>query len=345
MLDDLKLIHERDAQDALGAVGKQWQHLQYSFVPTGNTSFEGVQNIVYAAMGGSALAASLVQSWPGATKPMEIVRGYDLPSYVGADTLVVAASYSGNTEETLSAIEQAEAKGAKIAVITAGGGLQQLAEEKGYMLMLLPKAELPRCATFYNFRALLQVLDAAGVLQSVDYAAAFEKTSAFIKEAAEKWAPDVATASNPAKQLAQELMGKSIVMYSGPKMHPAAYKWKLGFNENAKQVAWINQLPEFNHNEFTGWSKQPVDKPYAVIDLRSNLENPRVQKRFEVTARLLSGMRPEPIVIQAEGNNELEQLVWSIVFGDYVGLYLALLNRINPTPLELVDKLKSALSE
>jgi glucose/mannose-6-phosphate isomerase len=345
MLDDLKLIHERDAQDALGAVGKQWQHLQYSFTPSGNTEFEGVQNIVYAAMGGSALAAGLAQTWPGTTKPMEVVRGYDLPAYVGADTLVIAASYSGNTEETLSAIEQAEAKGAKIAVITAGGSLRQLAKEKGYMLMLLPKADLPRCATFYNFRALLQVLEAGSALQVTDYAAAFERTAAFIKDASAKWAADIATASNPAKQLAQELMGKSIVMYSGPKMHPAAYKWKLGFNENAKQLAWINQLPEFNHNEFTSWSKQPVDKPYAVIDLRSNLENSRIQKRFEVTARLLSGMRPEPIVVQAEGETALEQLAWSIVYGDFVGLYLAILNGINPTPLELVDKLKQALSE
>jgi len=344
MLDDLKLIHERDAQDALGAVGKQWQHLQYAFTPSGNTSFEGVQNVVYAAMGGSALAAAVIQAWPGTSVPLEVVRGYDLPAYVGADTLVIASSYSGNTEETLSAVQQAEAKGAKIAIITAGGQLQQIAEAKGYMLMLLPKAELPRCATFYNVRAVLQVLESAHLID-VDYSTVFARVSDSIKAASAAWAPDVATANNPAKQMAQELMGKSIVLYSGPLMHPAAYKWKLGFNENAKQLAWVNQLPEFNHNEFTGWSKQPVDKPYVVIDIRSDLENPRIQKRFEVTSRLLSGMRPEPLVVQSEGDDIFEQIAWSIVYGDYVGLYLAILNGINPTPLELVDKLKGALTE
>jgi glucose/mannose-6-phosphate isomerase len=345
MLDDLKLIHERDAQDALGAAAKQWQHLQHQFTPVGNTDLAGIKNVVYAAMGGSALAASLAQSWPGVQRPLEIVRSYDLPAYVDADTLVVVASYSGNTEETLAALEQAESNGARIAVITAGGKLQQIAEEKGYTLMLLPKTELPRCAIFYNYRALLQVLDAAGALGQSDIAAQLEKTASFIKEATSGWLPDVPTSSNKAKQLAQELMGRSVVMYSGPKLHPAAYKWKLDFNENAKQVAWINQLPEFNHNEFTGWSKQPTEKPYAVIDIRSNLEHPGVQKRFDVTARLLSGMRPEPIVITPEGETLFDQLAWCIVLGDLTSLYLAILNGINPTPLELVDKLKQALSE
>ncbi|HSD56425.1 MAG TPA: SIS domain-containing protein, partial [Candidatus Saccharimonadales bacterium] len=159
------------------------------------------------------------------------------------------------------------------------------------------------------------------------------------------WLPDVPTSKNPAKQLAQELIGKSVVIYSGPKMYPAAYKWKIGFNENAKQVAWVNQLPEFNHNELTGWTKQPVEKPYAVIDLRSSLEHPRIQKRFEVGTRLLSGMRPQPNVVQAEGETTLDHLAWLIVFGDFVGIYLAILNGLNPVPLEMVDKLKQALSE
>jgi glucose/mannose-6-phosphate isomerase len=139
-------------------------------------------------------------------------------------------------------------------------------------------------------------------------------------------------------------MGKSIVVYSGPKLSPVAYKWKLGFNENAKQIAWVNQYPELNHNEFTGWSKQPVDKPYAVIELRSSLEHPRIQKRFEVTERLLSGIRPSPLVVDAEGESLLTQLVWSAVLGDFVSVYLALLNGLNPAPLELVDKLKQAMS-
>jgi len=135
------------------------------------------------------------------------------------------------------------------------------------------------------------------------------------------------------------------VVYSGPLLSPAGYKWKININENAKQVAWCNQLPEFNHNEFLGWTQQPVQKPYAVIDLRSNLENARIQKRFEVTERLLSGKRPAPIVVQAKGDNILQQLLWTITLGDYISVYLALLNNLDPTPVDLIEKFKNLLAE
>jgi glucose/mannose-6-phosphate isomerase len=344
MLDDLRLIHERDTQDSLGAAGDQWRQLEHEFAPSGNTSFSDVQNVVCAAMGGPAAAASLASSWPTINKPYEVVRGYELPEYVGANTLVIVASHSGNTEEALSALKQAEEKHAQIAIITAGGQLQQTAEEKGYLLLSLPPTRFTRCSTFYTLKAVLEVLSRAGVLHD-DGLLRLKHTAGFLKDSIAAWLPDVATASNPAKQLAQELLGKSIVIYSGPRLYPVAYKWKINFNENAKQIAWTGQLPEFNHNEFTGWSKQPTDKPYAVIDLRSSLEHAGVQKRFRVSARLLSGMRPEPLLVETMGGDLAEQLLWSIVFGDFVSLYLALLNGINPTPLELVDKLKRTLAE
>lgn len=345
MLDDLKLIHERDTQDTLGVAADQWQQLNYVFTPSGRREFGSVRNVVYAAMGGSALAAPLVKTWPGVPVPLEVVRDYDLPGYVGRDTLVILSSYSGGTEETLSALEQAEAKGAQIAIVTSGGKLQEAAEAKDYLLMLLPQTRFARCGTFANFRATLEILAIAGVLGRDEFEPQLQEAAAFGKQAAQKWRPEVPTASNPAKQLARELIGKSIVVYSGSKLYPAAYKWKIGFNENAKQVAWSNQLPEFNHNELTGWTRQPVDKPYAVIDLRSELDNPRISKRFEVSARLLSGMRPEPYVVRVEGDTLGQQLVWAIMYGDFVGLYLAILSGINPAPLEIVDKLKRALAE
>ncbi len=345
MLDDLKLIHERDAQDTLGVAAGQWQQLEHPLVLSGGKQFGRVHNVVYAAMGGSALGILLSTVWPKIDVPLEIVRDYDLPSYVDAKTLVVVASYSGNTEETLSALEQAEAKGAQIAVITGGGKLQQVAQEKGYSLVLLPRMTLPRCATFYNFRAALEVFVTTGLLKHHDFEPELSSVTPFLREAIAAWLPDVPTANNPAKQLAQELIGKSIVMYSGPKMYPAAYKWKLNFNENAKQLAWINQLPEFSHNEMMGWTKQPTDKPYVVIELHSGLEHPRIQRRLEVGARLLSGLCPEAHIIDVEGDNVVKQMMWSIVYGDFVSLYLAILNGLNPMPLEMVDKLKQALSE
>lgn len=343
MLDDLKMIHERDAQDTLGIAEKTWQQLSadFAYEPAFQRSAD-ITNIVYGGMGGSALAALLAQSWPGAPVPFEVVRNYDIPEHVGPNTLFIACSYSGNTEETVEAIGQAAAKGAQIAVIAGGGKLADIAREHNYPLTLIPKVEQPRYAVFYNLKALVVLLADAGLLTKDQ--AELTKAGEFLKEKVQAWLPTVPTANNPAKQIAQECIGKSIVLYGGPKFTPVAYKWKISFNENAKQVAWFGQYPEFNHNEFIGWSKQPVNKPYAVIDLRSSFEHERVQKRFEVSDRLLSGMRPAPIVVQAEGETLLEQLLWTVNFGDFVTLYTALLNGLNPAPVELVEKFKKELA-
>jgi glucose/mannose-6-phosphate isomerase len=343
MLDDLAYIHEKDAQDSLGIVEKQWQQLDHDFTFTSEPTFNTINNIVYTGMGGSALAALVAQSWPNVNKPFEVVRGYDLPAYVTPETLLICVSVSGNTEETLETLQQAEAKGLQIAVITGGGKLEAAARAKNYPLLILPKAVQPRYTVLYNFKALLILLEKAGLLNADSTQEALKQAGQFLQQATAKWRADVPTKDNPAKQIAQELMGKSVVVYSGPKLFPAAYKWKISVNENAKQIAWANQLPEFNHNEFIGWSKQPVDKPYAVIDLRSNLEHPRVQRRFEVSAQLLSGLRPEPIVVTVEGESLLEQLLWTSALGDFVTIYLALLNGFNPAPVDLVEKFKQVL--
>jgi glucose/mannose-6-phosphate isomerase len=343
MLDDLKLIHERDAQDTLGIAERQGQQLVYEFAV--DQKPVEVDNIVYAGMGGSALAAILSQSWPGYAMPFQVLRDYDIPEYVSAQTYFIAASYSGNTEETISALEQAEARGAQIALIAGGGKLADVARAKGYPLAILPKAEQPRYAVFYNLKALITLLEKAGLLSAKDIAAELQSAAEFLQSAVRPWLATVPTDNNQAKQIALEVIGKSAVVYAGPKLAPAAYKWKISFNENAKHIAWYNQYPEFNHNEFMGWTKQPVDKPYAVIDLRSSLEHTRIQKRFEVSARLLSGMRPAPIVVQAEGKTLLEQLLWTIALGDFVTIYTAILNGINPAPVDLIEKFKKSLDE
>ena len=341
MLDDLKYIHERDAQDALGAAEKQYEQLTYQF-ETATSDFKP-ENIVFGAMGGSALAAAMSMTWPGYTVPFEIVRGYDIPQYVSDKTLFIAASYSGNTEETLSALAQAEAKGAHVMVIAGGGKLAEIAEQKGYPLALLPKLAVARYTTLLNLRAILTLLADSGVLAQQNSLDTLASHADMLRRAVAVWRPDVTTRDNPAKQSAQELMGRSVVVSGGPLLAAAAYKWKIRANENAKQVAWVGQLPEFSHNEFSGWSKQPVEKPYAVVDLRSSLEHPQIQKRFELTERLLSGMRPAPVVVTPEGGTVLEQLMWTMALGDFVGIYLGLLGGVNPTPLELVDTLKAAL--
>lgn len=344
MLDDLKYIHQKDANDALGVAEKQWQQLKqtHDVLAFEDLDTQPIYNVVLAGMGGSALAAAMLQAWPGLTEPFEIVRNYTVPKYVDKDTLFIASSYSGNTEETLAALAEAEAKGARIAVIAAGGKLANIATEKNYPLYQLPADFQPRMAVFYNFAALVQMLEPIGLIE--------KGSGKELGEAADwlgghiaAWRPDSPEKNNKAKQIALDMVGKSGVIYAGW-MYAAAYKWKINCNENAKNVAWCNQLPEFNHNEFIGWSSHPVDKPYAVVDLRSSFDHEQVKKRFEISAKLLSGKRPDPIVVEAEGDTKLKQLLWTILLGDFVSLYLALLNGLNPTPVELIEKLKKELA-
>lgn len=343
MLDDLKLIHQRDAQDALGVAEKQWQQLSHDFemkLP----AMDGVTNIVVGGMGGSAWPALYLKSWPGTSVPLEVISNYDLPAYVDKHTLFISSSYSGNTEETLAALSQAEAQGAHIVVMTAGGQLADIAKQKNHPLFLIPGGIQPRMSSFYFLAALIQILEPQGLVPagSLDK---LQATAGWLNDQLADWRPEVPTKNNDAKQLALELMGRSVVVYSGPKLFPAANKFKICLNENAKNVAWVNYYPEFNHNEFIGWSSHPTQKPYAVVEFRSDLELKRVQKRFEVSERLLSGMRPAPQVVKPKGDSLIKQLLWTSNFGDFASLYLAILNGLNPTPVDLVEKLKALLKD
>lgn len=340
MLDDTNVLKQKDPQDALGVAGGQWEYFSRSFdaefVPNGE-----IRNIAWAGMGGSALPAVIVQSWPRLTIPFEITRDYSIPAYVGPDTLFIASSYSGNTEETLEALARAEEVGAQIAVIAAGGKLAEAAQTKGYPLFAIPAGIQPRMATFYFVNAFLHIVKDLNV--TVEDVSELGAVGEWLKAESAAWAADVPLESNIAKQLATQLVGKTVIMYSGPKLFPAANKWKICFNENSKNTAWSNYFPELNHNEFIGWSSHPVEKPFAVVEIRSPLEHERTQKRFEVTERLLSGMRPSPIVVTPRGETVLQQLAWSFALGDFVSIYVGILNGVNPTPVALVEKLKTEL--
>lgn len=341
MLDDLKYIHERDAQDALGVAGKQAAQLKHVFGISPGIK-KPLKNIVLSGMGGSALPGVFVSSWPGPNLPFEIVRNYNLPAYVDESTLVISSSYSGNTEETLAALSEAEERGAQSLVITAGGELAKRAEAKGYPLYRIPQGIQPRMSSFYFLRALTEIFTEVETV-SKECIAELEQAAEWLDGEITSWSAETPVASNQAKQTALELAGRTVIIYSGPLLAPAANKWKICMNENAKNLAWWNQYPEFNHNEFIGWTSHPVDKPFAVVEIRSNLEHERVQKRFTVSERLISGKRPAAILIEPAGDSVLKQLLWASALGDHTSIYLALINGLNPTPVALVEKLKTEL--
>jgi glucose/mannose-6-phosphate isomerase len=343
MLDDLKFIHQRDGQDALGVAEKQWQQLQHEYSVEVKASAP-INNIILGGMGGSGWPALYVKSFAALKVPFEIVNDYKLPGYLGANTLFIASSYSGNTEETLAALTEAEERGAQIVVIAAGGKLMERAKEKIYPLFEIPAGIQPRMSSFYFLSAMAHLFEQLDLCRQ-GVVKELSETGEWLEAQKANWRPDVAKKDNLAKQIALELAGKTVIVYSGPLLYPTALKWKICCNENAKNLAWSNQYPEFNHNEFIGWSSHPIDKPFGVVEIRSNLENERTQKRFVVTEKLLSGRRPAPIVVEPQGETHIQQLLWASMLGDFVTIYLALLNNVNPTPVDLVEKFKDELNK
>ena len=346
MLDDINVLGQRDPNGALEIASLQYKQASFNVelqnVENDNRS---INNVIVAGMGGSALAALLVKSWLKSemTLPFEVVRSYDLPMYVDSNTLVIVSSYSGNTEESISCLEQAESKGAQVAIIASGGRLIGHADQNQTTFALLPADMQPRMAVIYNLCALVVLLANFKVISN-DKINEIASLTEWLRSQSSKWASDVDTNNNYAKQLALQAVGKTAVFYGGTLTAPVAYKWKISWNENAKNVAFWNEYPESNHNEFIGWTSHPVEKPFAIFDIVSSFEHPRILKRFEISDRLLSGQRPKSTIINLMGQSVIEQLLWGSILADYASIYLAILNNVNPMPVMLIEKLKQELA-
>jgi glucose/mannose-6-phosphate isomerase len=348
MLDDQNVLNNRDSEKTLDSSALQYQQMSME-VEIANPAHEDrpVQSIVFAGMGGSALAPEFVKTWLGnaIARPFEIVKTYQIPSYVDETTLVVVASCSGNTEEVLEALEAARSKNAQVAIITAGGKLAEKANEYNISHVMLPPIHIqPRMLTFVQVRALVSLFGLFGVIDAAGPLAEMAEAHDWLKEHSESWKKEVTTDANYAKQLALLAVGKSAEFMGGQVTKTLAYKWKISWNENAKNVSFWNELPEFNHNEFIGWTSHPIEKPYVIFDLISSFEHPRILKRFDLSDRLLSGKRPAAHRVELQGDTLLKQLLWGHLLADYTSIYVGILNNVDPGPVPLVTKLKQELA-
>lgn len=343
--DDIKKLDKQHIFDAIDAQPAQLR-LNFADGMSDKLSLEfglGVHNIVFAGMGGSALAGVIVKNWLGAqlTVPLEVVRGYDLPGYVGGRTLVIVSSASGNTEEAVSCLTNAQRKGAQIIVMSSGGLLEKAAKKKVLLDIALQHYSQPRLGVFADIKALACVLENLGLTGKVDMRRELENVANFLDTQKAQWnldAPD----DNVARSIAKQLHGKASIIYAGPTLASAGYKWKIDINENAKQTASCNVYPELNHNEMQGWLF-PENKHAQVVELHSTLDSERIQKRFVVTRQVLAKHGYEPIEVEVVGSTHIQQLLSTIMLGDYVSAYLGVLNGIDPSPVELVEKFKKEL--
>lgn len=348
MLDDFNVLTKRDSESTLTSTATQASQTSMDIqIEYPDHDGRSIYNVVAAGMGGSALAGMLAKTWlDGALGvPFEMVRAYRLPAYAAANTLVVVSSCSGNTEEALSVLNEARDRGCQVAIISGGGQLAEIAKSSYITHVDLP-SDLdiqPRMLTFVQLRALVKLFNHFGVVEN-KYYDEIADTDDWLAEEADRWTKEVPVVHNYAKQLALQAVGKTPVFYGGEVTRSVAYKWKISWNENAKNVAFWNEYPEFNHNEFMGWTSHPVDKPFVVFDLISDFENERILKRFEISDRLLSGRRPKAIAVHLQGDTVLKQLLWANILADFVSIYVGIMNNVDPGPVPLITKLKEELN-
>lgn len=345
MLDDVNVLKQRDKSGALTVAADLFQQVSYD-VSLRNAEHDGRQlnRVIVAGMGGSALAADLAKVLLSKrlTAPFEVVKGYALPAYATQDTLVIVSSYSGNTEETVACFEEGLKRGCQMAATSAGGKIAVIADKHQVMYGAMPAGIQPRMAMIYNLRVVVRILVEYGLAPKVAYEE-IAKTGPWLEQESDRWVKEMPLEKNYAKQLALLAVGKTPVIYGGALTAPVAYKWKISWNENAKNVAFWNQYPEFNHNEFLGWTSHPIEKPFVVFDLVSDLEHPRILRRFELSDKLLSGRRPKAQVVELAGDTLVKQLLWGCILADFVSIYVAILNNVDPTPVDLIEKFKKEL--
>jgi len=297
--------------------------------------------VALAGMGGSAAGGDFVkalfEAHGGAA--FVVVRDYHLPNYIGVGDVVFCASYSGNTEETLSVYEDAKRSGAKVVAVTGGGKLQELATQDGFTVYQVPGGQPPRSALGYMLMPVIVACQQMKLLHEQ----AIEEAIATLEACRAEWGPD--TSDNPAQQIAKEMHGALPIIYGlGTWQGYIANRWRCQINENAKHLAFTNSFPELDHNEIMGWigaANQGVGKFVGVL-LESGNEDVRMQTRAEVTERLVSASAQFRRV-QGKGESLLEQMLTLAYFGDFVSYYLARLNGVDPVDISNIDKLKEEL--
>jgi glucose/mannose-6-phosphate isomerase len=310
-------------------------------------AYREIRRLVVVGMGGSAIGGDLLGGLMdrAGSVPVTVVRGYDLPPYIaGEATLVVGSSYSGSTEETLSCFEQARDQGARLLAMTGGGPIAEIAEQAGAPVWRFSYDAQPRAALGYSFTLLLGLACRLDVLP--DAGDDVPATADLLEEMQSALLPATPTDENPAKQLARDLHGKLPSIFGSGVLAPVARRWKGQFNENAKQWGLWDELPELNHNLVVGLA-QPAEvrARMAAIFLRSKLDHPRVQTRWEVTEELFERNDIPVYALDGRGDSALAQMFSLIHLGDYVSYYTAALNGEDPTPVSNIAYLKQRLAE
>ena len=305
-----------------------------------------VNNIIIAGMGGSAIGGDVVYSLiKNEIKiPFVVNRGYDLPAWANSSTLIICSSYSGNTEETISILEEAKSLGAKVIGITTGGLLESLCKNYSFDFVNIPSGLQPRAALAFSFIPLLYILKKTSLI-NVEVRDWLESSVDLIKSKREEYSQD--KENNPVYQLANKLYNKLPIIYAdSTSLETVAVRLKGQICENSKILAYHSIYPEMNHNEIVGWeNNEEFFSNYYVLWLMDEEMNSRNKSRKNIISEILSDLNVSQQEIKVDGNSFKERFLLLIHYGDWLSYWCAILHNTDPSPVKNIQTLKDKLSK
>jgi len=345
MLDLKEAIGSVDKKNMLGAIESLPKQLSEGIRRGRSSGFSRFSpaEVIVCGVGGSAIGGDLLREWLEATSSIkcEVCRSYSLPAHAGKDSLAIVASYSGNTEETLSMFEDAKRKRAKIVTISSGGRLSKATVAEGIPLAKIPTGVMPRASLGYMFGALVGVLERSGIVPPDKQV---EETVRVLNKVISSSKPSVPTADNETKILAHRLFPLIPLVIGYGLSGPVAKRWVNQFNENSKVLAFGASLPEFDHNEIVGWMLDPRTRGFSSIFLNHADAKSPMQRRIAATKTMISRVATA-CEVNSLGASPMAKMFSLVLIGDYVSAYLGILRNQDPSSNEPIDELKSTLSE
>jgi glucose/mannose-6-phosphate isomerase len=294
-----------------------------------NVSVKGnFSKILVLGMGGSGIGGAIIQALlRDGTVPVFTSKDYEIPGFIDADTLTLAVSYSGNTEETLAALEKAAARGAATVAVTSGGAIAS----KAGTVVRVPGGLQPRCAVGFLLLPALRLLSNSGLARigEKDFSDMMDTLA------------DTASYEREGKALAGRLYGRVPVIHTSERMAPAGYRFKCQINENAKHPAYHHVYPELCHNELVGFAGMERER-FIVVTMRDSMDHERVARRMDICAKLF-GETVDVLEIKSRGASALARMMSLVYLGDWASYELALLKKLDPTPVTLIESLKKTL--
>jgi glucose/mannose-6-phosphate isomerase len=300
-------------------------------------STKEIRNVLICGLGGSGIGGTIVNDIvsPKAKIPITATKDYSIPNFVNEHTLVIANSYSGNTEETLYALQKCQAKEAEIAVITSGGSLKTIAEEQNYNKLIIPSGQPPRAMFGYAFTELFYLLNHYGIIDA-SFKSDFQKAIHLLDT-------EKSDIQNQAMDLAKKMHKQTPVIYVANGFEGVAVRFRQQINENSKMLCWHHVVPEMNHNELLGWRKNVND--LAVVYFRNKSDYERNQIRMDINKNVISKYTENITEIWSKGNSLIENSLYHIHLGDWVSWYLSEMNNVDAIEIDVINFLKGELSK